>query len=441
MVGLLILAIIVGGAIWAIFNPVIGMMFWTWIGVMNPHREFWGIGDYPVATICGAGVLIGTLLYTQRQNIFYAPAVMLMLFMAWVLVGFQFSFYPEAAAIQLDKVLKVDLMILVALLLLYSKQHILMFVWVLVFSLGYWSVKGGIFTLTTGGGQIVFGPEGSFISSNNALAVALVMIFPLIHFLRSYVQQGWIKHGLSVLMLLTAVATLGTQSRGALVAIAAMLAFLWWRGQNKLLLGMLMLIGAVLLFMFMPAEWHERMGTISEYETDRSAQGRINAWMTAFNLAKENLFGGGFSLWSAETFARYAPIPEYVHDAHSIYFEVLGEQGFGGLVIWFAIWVFTWRSANWVRKHARGRSDTEWAAQLANLCQVSLIGYAVGGAFQGLAYFDLPLMIMVIVVATQRWLQTHLATHAQDSADGDRKVDRPRYLSPYLKPRPEAESH
>ena len=32
-----------------------------------------------------------------------------------------------------------------------------------------------------------------------------------------------------------------------------------------------------------------------------------------------------------EMFARYAPDPDDVHDAHSIYFEVLGEHGFVGL--------------------------------------------------------------------------------------------------------------
>ena len=38
------------------------------------------------------------------------------------------------------------------------------------------------------------------------------------------------------------------------------------------------------------------------------------------------------------------------------------------------------------------------------MCQVSLIGYAVGGAFLSLAYFDLPYNIMVIVVLARRWL-------------------------------------
>ena len=39
------------------------------------------------------------------------------------------------------------------------------------------------------------------------------------------------------------------------------------------------------------------------------------------------------------------------------------------------------------------------------MCQTSLVGYAVGGAFLSLAYFDLPYNIVVILVVTTQWLK------------------------------------
>jgi hypothetical protein len=39
------------------------------------------------------------------------------------------------------------------------------------------------------------------------------------------------------------------------------------------------------------------------------------------------------------------------------------------------------------------------------MCQVAIVGYAVGGAFLSLAYFDLPYNVMVILVCTQRWIE------------------------------------
>ena len=38
------------------------------------------------------------------------------------------------------------------------------------------------------------------------------------------------------------------------------------------------------------------------------------------------------------------------------------------------------------------------------MSQVALVGFAVGGAFLSLAYFDLPYNIMIILVVTNRWL-------------------------------------
>ena len=39
------------------------------------------------------------------------------------------------------------------------------------------------------------------------------------------------------------------------------------------------------------------------------------------------------------------------------------------------------------------------------MCQVSLVGYAVGGAFLSLAYFDLPYNILILIVLARRWIK------------------------------------
>ena len=66
--------------------------------------------------------------------------------------------------------------------------------------------------------------------------------------------------------------------------------------------------------------------------------GRINAWHTAFNLAKDRVTGGGFDTFQGPTFRKYAPEPENVHAAHSIYFQVLGDHGFIGFGFVRAHW-------------------------------------------------------------------------------------------------------
>ena len=133
--------------------------------------------------------------------------------------------------------------------------------------------------------------------------------------------------------------------------------------------------------------------------------------MFAINVAKDRpLVGGGFGAFKKETFYKYAPEPEDVHDAHSIYFEVLGEHGFVGLILFLIFWAMVLKTGNWTIKHTRDRPDLNWANNLTAMSQAGLVGYAVGGAFLGLAYYDLPYHLMAIIVITRSIVEKELET-------------------------------
>jgi len=161
---------------------------------------------------------------------------------------------------------------------------------------------------------------------------------------------------------------------------------------------------AVMLLAFMPESWTERMSTISGYEEDRSALGRISAWWNAWGIAKDYVTGVGFNAARPELFVRYSPYPDYVHAAHSIYFQVMGNHGFIGLVIFMMIFVSTYWAAGRLRAAARLHPQAQWCDALGAMCQVSLVGYAVGGALLSLSYFDLPYNIMMLVVLSRVWV-------------------------------------
>lgn len=350
-------------------------------------------------------ILLGLLLTKDRRNLFLTrETIVLMLLMLWMCIVLPFSLYFDDSYRMWNRVIKIDLMVLVAMIVLYSRKHIISLAWVLAGSLGFYGVKGGLFTLATGGSYRVWGPEGSYIAGNNEVALALVMIIPLMRFLHITSESLWIKRGLMASMLLCAAAALGSQSRGALLAIAAMGTVFWWRSDKKLIVAILLAVFGVALLSFMPESWWDRMSTIRTYDQDTSAGGRINAWWMAWNLAKDNFFGGGFSVAWPELFARYAPDPTDVHAAHSIYFMVLGELGFVGLILFMTLWIYVWRSAGRLRIQGKRLPQTMWLSHLGAMCQVSLAGYAVGGAFLSLSYYDLPYNILILVVLGCRWM-------------------------------------
>jgi probable O-glycosylation ligase (exosortase A-associated) len=383
-------------------------MFWLWISTMNPHRLTYGfMNDAPVAQAMALCILIGMLQTSEKRSPWLgAPMNWFAVLIAWMCITTAAAYYPEPSFDQLTKVLKIDLMIFVTVMLVRTRREMMVFAWIMVLSVAFYGVKGGLFTLASGGGSRVYGPPASYIQENNALAVAVIMTLPLLRFLQMTLEKAWQRHLMTGAMLLCGVAVLGSHSRGALLAISAMLAVLWWRGKNKLGMGMGLLVVGAAALAFMPESWWSRMETIETYQSDTSAMGRINAWTMAFNLAKDNLLGGGFAIWNKNLFAVYAPNPDFVVSAHSIYFHMIGEHGFIGLAIYLGFWISTWFSAEWLRKNGPKHPQSEWCGQLGAMVQVALIGFAVGGAFLSLAYFDLPYNLMALTVVAQAWVRT-----------------------------------
>lgn len=416
---ILVTAIIFGALPFVFKRPWIGVMLWTWLAYMNPHRLTYGFAyDFPFSMIVGA-VTVGAFLFSNsiKQFLWTRETVVLLIFLIWMLITTFFAFYPVDAWEQWNKVWKILAMIFLIAMIIQDRSQLNWMVWVIVISLGYFGVKGGIFTLATGGSHKVLGPEGTFIEGNNEMALALVMLVPLIRYLHLQAERRWLRFGLAAAMVLSGIAAIGSQSRGALLAMSAMGLFLWIKSRHKVVTGAYLTIAVLILALVMPQSWYDRMSTIGEYKEDASAQGRINAWNAAFNVAKDRLTGGGFEMLGPKTFYQYAPNPYDVHDAHSIYFEVMGEHGFIGFALFLTLSIMTWIRAQQIIKRNKYHPEHKWASDLAAMTQVSLIGYASGGAFLGLAYFDLPYHLMVIVLLTAKF--TGLLSNAPPSSSKD----------------------
>jgi probable O-glycosylation ligase (exosortase A-associated) len=202
------------------------------------------------------------------------------------------------------------------------------------------------------------------------------------------------------------VAILATYSRGGLLALAAVSVFIWLKSRKKLLPAIVILIAVLSAILAMPEKWSERMGTIETYQEDRSAMTRLEIWGAAFKIALARpLTGGGFgATYSQAVIDTYDPGIE-ARAPHSVYFEVIGEQGFVGFLIWAAIPVLAWRNARWIARRSRDRPEWKWANDFARMSQASLIAYLTGGAFTNFAYWDCYFTIIGLLVAARRILE------------------------------------
>lgn len=408
---LLVFAIVFSLLPLALIRTPIGILLWNWIGFMNPHRLGWGPAFYfRFGEIIAITTIIGFVFSKDRKMIPITPLVIALLcLIVWMNVTTYYALVPEDAFHQWKKVMKIQFFIFIALSCMQERKYIIQLLWVITLSIGYFGIKGGIFTLMNGGNFLVLGPRGSQIEDNNTLALALIMIVPLMVYLSRSTANKWLKWALLAAILLCGFSILGSHSRGALLAASAMALFLVLKSQRKLYFAFILALIIPVLVYFMPSSWFERMHTIQTYEQDASAMGRINAWHFAYNLAKDRPFrGGGFETFRPGLFERYAPIPEDYHDAHSIYFEMLGEQGFLGLLIFLTILALAWRTCQRTQKLCKNNLELKWAHDLAAMIQVSIIGYMVGGAFLGVSYFDLYYSLVAILILTH-----HIVVNSQ----------------------------
>lgn len=400
---ILISLIVFGSLPLTLKRPYIGVLMWVWISVMNPHRLSYGFAySFPFAAIIAATTLAALLIAKGPKKLPLTPVTLaLIAFTLWMNVTTLFAFFPETSREMLSRVDKIMFMTLVTAMLIRTRRQLDLLIWVLVISLGYYGVKGGLFTILTGGGGIVWGPSGSFIEGNNEMALALITIIPMMYYLLLVSTNKWVKRGLGISMALCGFAAIGSYSRGALLGLSAMLLFLWLKSPKKAVPAMIMIMLIPIVLAVMPDRWSQRMDTIDNYQADASAMGRINAWKMATNLAKDRpLVGGGFDIWTGSIFTVYAPDPDDVHAAHSIYFQALGEHGFIGLGLYLLTALFTWRKGSWIRRRAALLPDYKWAVHLATMIQVSMLGFAVGGAFLSLLYYDVPYYLMMAMVVT-----------------------------------------
>ncbi|MBX3667635.1 MAG: putative O-glycosylation ligase, exosortase A system-associated [Rhodocyclaceae bacterium] len=388
----------------ALGNAYFGVLAWTWISMMSPHKLAYGFArDLPWALMIAITTIIGFVASKQRQPFpknFLAK--LMVVFALWTCVTTAFSLQqPDVVMPIWEKVMKIQFMLFLTMMVVRGETQIKELIWVIVCSVGFYGVKGGIFTALTGGGQRVWGPPGGFIEGNNELALALSTILPLMVYLATQTPRPWVRKALWGAIGCIMLAILGSHSRGAFLALLTMALFLGWNSNKRVLTIVGLSILLALLVAFMPDNWTNRMETIAGHE-DNSAQSRLSTWRMLWNLALHNpITGAGFEVGTRDNWAAYS-VDEwnFAYAPHSIYFQALGEHGFVGLFIYIGLGVSAWRLSKRVEKSVSGDDQFAWVPMLMRMVRVALLAFATGGAFLGLVNYDLPFYLVAVVALT-----------------------------------------
>jgi probable O-glycosylation ligase (exosortase A-associated) len=413
---LLVIAVI---AFRTITAPQAGIMGWTWLTLMTPQRLTWGFAYSAPFNLLLTLITFGSLIVKRERTAFRwnALVVVWLLFIADITLAGIFSLSPDITWDRWERALKVMALGLCIPLAITDKHRMHALILVIAVSLCFFGVKGGLFTLITGGVGRVEGSSDSPLGDNNYLALALCLVLPLVNYIRLQSQERISRIIALITMVLVAVAVLGTFSRGGLVGISIMAAYILWTSRQRLLIAVAVLFIGIAAMQVLPASWLARMETIRSAQSDESFQERLDAWRVSLNIASERpLVGSGMGASEdASVYGRFIPAdsiyilrahPRILTQAdigalayHSIYFQVLGDNGYPGLLLFLGLLALTWRYLSLVRRAARASPENEWASDLAAMIQVSLVSYAVAGSALSMAYYDMPYLFMGITIA------------------------------------------
>lgn len=220
------------------------------------------------------------------------------------------------------------------------------------------------------------------------------------------------------------VGIIGTQSRGATLALAAAMLYGWIMLAKRRAVGVAMFALLVVgVLAFAPSHYLNRIQSMTEYQEDSSAQGRLRAWTAAMQMAVDFPLGVGAHSFNS-AFGRYY-MPQDPEgwaayrwiSAHSVYFKVLGEYGILGLVLLVSIIVLNMRENGALRRQIQAAPERypippHWPVVL----NVGMIGYAVSAMFLGGVTYPHLFILTGLTLSCRRLVDAAAAADQQPEA-------------------------
>ena len=432
MLDLFLAAFVLGWLAIGLRRPFLWVLVYLYVDIVAPQKiSYFLLASLPISLIAFLAAAVGWMLTDdKRDSRFTVRQGLILVLLAYCgMTTLSADFLNEAA----DKWSWVWKALVFASFLPLTLRTRLRFEAValtLVLSAGSIIITGGIKTVFSGGG---YGSLHFFVNDNTGLyegsiiSCVAIAIIPLIWWL---VNHGTIYPKNRIVKLFGAALTfacllipVGTQARTGLLCIALLFLLSLRSVKRRFLYVGSMVALALIAVPFLPASYTKRMDTIGNHRADESASTRVAVWMWTLDYVKDHPFGGGFEAYRANRLKiemRDAQTSGNTTDIelketidkgrayHSSYFEMLGEQGWPGLVLWLTIqvmglWQMERLRRRWKRKaSAEGAGpDVQWQAPLANALQQAQLIYLLGGAFLGIAYQ--PFILMLIGMQCGLW--------------------------------------
>lgn len=300
---------------------------------------------------------------------------------------------------------------------------------VLILSISAHIIPVGLKTIVSGGGyQLSYGlySGNTGLAEGSTLAMIAASLIPLYLWAGRYsglITSLWRKKEFSIGMsFLALAASLGTFARTGLVSVVVLALAFAFLVKRKIVYILLLLVMVFAIQMLMGDRWLDRMKTMQDVEQEGSAMGRVAVWLWTIDYAKAHPFGGGFDVYRINEFKLDTKTKGVTYQIegkafHSIYFEVLGEQGIPGFALFMSMIVWMLLTLKYVQSKSRESLELKWIGMLASSLIVTTLVYLAGGAFIGVAYQPYFWYLYAITIAMRHYIEKYTEVTRQQSRD------------------------
>jgi len=412
-------------------RPFILVLVYSYIDIVSPQRlSYYLLNSIPISLLAFAAALGGWLVLDDKADCRFSrrQGIMLLLLLYCGYTTLHADFPVEAMA-KWDWVWKALLFAIFLPLTLRTKLRIEALALVMVLCAGTIIITGGIKTALGGGG---YGSLNLMVDNNSGLyegsiiSTVAIAIIPLILHLANhgtiFPPSRWVRlfaYGFCGACLLIPI---GTEARTGLVCAVILAGMMWWHTRRRMLYAGLGALALLIAIPFLPSSFTERMDTISEYQADESASTRIQVWMWTLDYVRHNPLGGGFDDYLANSFTYQTVQKTETADSvkveritvtdrgrafHSSYFEMLGEQGIPGLMLWLTLNLGTLvQSARLYRRYRdTANAQYRWVAPFALAMAQGHIIYMIGSLFVGIAYQPFIFMMIALQIGATTYMR------------------------------------
>jgi probable O-glycosylation ligase (exosortase A-associated) len=423
---LLFLALYLGLMPLVLMSPFVGVLIYDWIDYLPPGDIYSAslLSNYLSLTIGALTFLVW--LFREEKTVPRPLSVMLLMvaLLIWMNITWQFALAPWAGGGKWDRTVKVIGFAILTAQMLTSRVRLEAFVWAFVLAATYFAVPSAIKVIVSGGaggigdGEVVVGGYASFFGDRVTLAIVLAMTLPFALYLARWatlLPPRWLRVAKPAMLGVAAsclLASIGTFARTALLSTGVTLFMLGIRSRRKLMGPLAVVATGLVLYLIAPESWFGRMDTLTNYQQDASAMGRIDAWKWSWAMGLQHpILGGGFGVFVLDAGSIRGKAGWL--EAHNIFFEILAEHGFVGLGLFCGLMIAIYRSCAVVQKRVRGHVEYAWTADLARATQIALVAFAVGGSFVSIASNPFLYMLAGIAIGTRSLVERELGTPAR----------------------------